>query len=142
MVKRKSDVAENSPSAKKGTKTAKKPKIVDESEEEAESSGSEEVEQPKPKSSSKGKVKNASKSTNNDPKILMSSEGEKYVDLGKKKRTTVRSFKGKTFIDIREFYGDDGNEKPGKKGISLSPEQWEALKDSMSTIDDLVSQQG
>jgi hypothetical protein len=43
----------------------------------------------------------------------MSSEGDKYVDLGKKKRATVRSFKGKAFIDIREFYGDDGNEKPG-----------------------------
>lgn len=33
-----------------------------------------------------------------------SSEGDKYVDLGKKKRATVRSFKGNTFVDIREFY--------------------------------------
>lgn len=28
-----------------------------------------------------------------------------------------------TQIDIREFYGDEGDEKPGKKGIALSPEQ-------------------
>lgn len=30
---------------------------------------------------------------------------------------------GSTFIDIREFYGQEGDEKPGKKGITLSPEQ-------------------
>ncbi|THV05020.1 transcriptional coactivator p15, partial [Dendrothele bispora CBS 962.96] len=71
-------------------------------------------------------------------KVLKSSDGEKYIDLGKKKRATVRSFKGNMLVDIREFYGDDGNEKPGKKGISLTMEQWETLKDSMSTIDDLL----
>ena len=70
----------------------------------------------------------------------MNSEGERYLDLGKKKRVTVRSFKGKpplshdgvliahlvkgmTLVDIREYYGTDGDEKPGKKGISLTVEQ-------------------
>ncbi|KNZ77749.1 RNA polymerase II transcriptional coactivator SUB1, partial [Termitomyces sp. J132] len=51
------------------------------------------------------------------------SDGDKYVDLGKKKRATVRSFKGTPLIDIREFYGNDDDEKPGKKGISLTLEQ-------------------
>ena len=67
-------------------------------------------------------------------------DGERYLDLGKKKRVTVRSFKGGLFVirlvlytinslpgaalvDIREFYGQEGDEKPGKKGIALSPEQ-------------------
>lgn len=62
------------------------------------------------------------------------------MELGKKKRVTVRSFKGTqrthatnnrgsyshpgiALIDIREFYGQEGDEKPGKKGIALSPEQ-------------------
>lgn len=31
-------------------------------------------------------------------KLQKNSEGDKYVDLGKKKRVTVRSFKGKTSL--------------------------------------------
>lgn len=73
--------------------------------------------------------------------LLKNSEGDMYVDLGKKKRVTVRSFKGKphllisrrvnyslsgkgsTLVDIREYYVSEGDEKPGKKGISLNVEQ-------------------
>ncbi|KAF8844356.1 PC4-domain-containing protein, partial [Paxillus ammoniavirescens] len=77
-----------------------------------------------------------------DVKVLKNAEGEKYVDLGKKKRAAVRSFKGQVFVDIREFYGPDGDEKPGKKGISLTFEQWGALKRSVSIIDSLLAEQG
>ncbi|KAJ3855491.1 transcriptional Coactivator p15-domain-containing protein, partial [Lentinula lateritia] len=67
-------------------------------------------------------------------------EGDKYIDLGKKKRATVRSFKGSTFVDIREFYGDtEESMKPGKKGISLAPDQWEVLRSSASAIDELFA---
>jgi hypothetical protein len=67
---------------------------------------------------------------------------------------------GNTLLDIREFYGADGDEKPGKKGISLSIEQasllvhiypqadtdssdykqWQALKHSTTTIDALFAE--
>ncbi|KDQ21743.1 hypothetical protein BOTBODRAFT_26169 [Botryobasidium botryosum FD-172 SS1] len=69
-------------------------------------------------------------------------EGEKYVMLGPKRRVTVREFKGKPLVDIREFYVDKGTgeEKPGNKGIALSIEQWELLKSSVAPlIDDLLS---
>jgi hypothetical protein len=74
-------------------------------------------------------------------KVLTANSGEKYIDLGKKKRATVREFKGTALLDIREFYGTDGEEKPGKKGISLTLEQWRALSESASEIDQLFSAQ-
>ncbi|KIL00691.1 hypothetical protein PAXRUDRAFT_29602 [Paxillus rubicundulus Ve08.2h10] len=77
-----------------------------------------------------------------DIEVLKTAEGDKYVDLGRKRRATVRSFKGQVFVDIREFYGADGDEKPGKKGISLTFEQFGALKRSVSTIDSLFAEQG
>ena len=42
----------------------------------------------------------------------------------------MREFKGKTYIDIREYYVDKNTmeTKPGKKGISLTCEQYQTLK--------------
>ncbi|KAL5528468.1 hypothetical protein ACEPAF_7604 [Sanghuangporus sanghuang] len=71
-------------------------------------------------------------------KVFTNADGEKFVDLGKKRRVTVRSFKGSVLVDIREFYGKDDDLQPGKKGISLSPEQWAELKANADTIDGLV----
>jgi hypothetical protein len=81
------------------------------------------------------------------------------VDLGKKKRATVRSFKKVALLDIREYYGADGEEKPGKKGISLNldqvstssittyhvephelPAQWKVLKEGSDAIDKLFAE--
>ncbi|KDQ53503.1 hypothetical protein JAAARDRAFT_96238, partial [Jaapia argillacea MUCL 33604] len=72
--------------------------------------------------------------------VLTTNDGDQYVDLGKKKRATVRSFKGNTFVDIREFFGEEGDQKPGKKGISLSYDQWQNLKKSAGAIDRLFGE--
>jgi len=71
-------------------------------------------------------------------KLRHNDAGESYVDLGKKRRVTVRDFKGSTLIDIREFYGSEGDEKPGKKGISLSVEQWKSLVEASEAINSLL----
>ncbi|TPX49972.1 hypothetical protein SeMB42_g00569 [Synchytrium endobioticum] len=62
------------------------------------------------------------------------------VDLDKTKKATVRTFKGKILIDIREYYTDKETEeeKPGKKGIALSVECWNKLKELMVQIDDAI----
>ncbi|XP_068231809.1 RNA polymerase II transcriptional coactivator [Palaemon carinicauda] len=64
--------------------------------------------------------------------------GETYFDIDGLKRVTVREFKGRVYVDIREFYEKDGKVLPGKKGISLSTSQWGKVKSLMDSIDGAV----
>lgn len=61
-------------------------------------------------------------------------------ELSKNRRVTVRSFKGKTYVDIREFFQKDDGWAPGKKGISLTPEQWEKLLENVDAIKDAIKE--
>jgi hypothetical protein len=59
---------------------------------------------------------------------------ENTWELGGAKRATILEFKGKRFIDIREYYEKNGEMLPGKKGICLNFQQFEALLDHSSEI--------
>ncbi|XP_051551939.1 activated RNA polymerase II transcriptional coactivator p15-like [Myxocyprinus asiaticus] len=64
---------------------------------------------------------------------------DNMFQIGKLRYVSLRDFKGKVLIDIREYWMDQAGEiKPGKKGISLNPEQWNQLKEQMSDIDDAI----
>ncbi|XP_047474300.1 RNA polymerase II transcriptional coactivator KIWI-like [Penaeus chinensis] len=76
------------------------------------------------------------KSSSGDHKT--NEQGEPFLSIDKNRRVTIREFKGKTYIDIREFYEKDGKLLPGKKGISLSVSQYNNLKSAMTTIDKLL----
>ncbi|XP_044520369.1 activated RNA polymerase II transcriptional coactivator p15 [Gracilinanus agilis] len=68
-----------------------------------------------------------------------SSRDDHMFQIGKMRYVSVRDFKGKVLIDIREYWMDqEGEMKPGRKGISLNPEQWSQLKEQISDIDDAV----
>ncbi|CAL1533781.1 unnamed protein product [Lymnaea stagnalis] len=67
------------------------------------------------------------------------SNGESMFQIGKMRYATVSEFRGKAMVSIREYYEKDGDLRPGKKGISLSVEQWDALKDKVSEIDECLS---
>lgn len=41
--------------------------------------------------------------------------GDRYWEISKMRRVTVSSFRGKTMVNIREYYEKDGRELPGKK---------------------------
>ncbi|XP_031845080.1 single stranded-binding protein c31A isoform X2 [Nomia melanderi] len=60
-------------------------------------------------------------------------------DLGNNRQISVRDFKGKLYVDIREMYYDkDANLKPGKKGICLNMAQWRKLLSVMEDVDKAV----
>ncbi|XP_064390857.1 activated RNA polymerase II transcriptional coactivator p15-like [Halichondria panicea] len=63
---------------------------------------------------------------------------EDMIPLSAKRFVSVSNFKGKMLVNIREYYEDkeSGETRPGRKGISLSVDQWEALKKAVSTIDE------
>eukprot|EP01135_Chromosphaera_perkinsii_P001798 Nk52_evm67s210 gene=Nk52_evmTU67s210 len=100
-----------------------KRELREEEEEEEEEEGEEEV-----------KAKRSSK------KLKRTEEGFVF-DLSRTRRITVREFRGKTLVDIREFYTDNSGElRPGKKGISLPLEQWKELKKLSTDIDAAVKE--
>eukprot|EP01122_Echinamoeba_exundans_P012792 TRINITY_DN5448_c0_g1_i3.p2 TRINITY_DN5448_c0_g1~~TRINITY_DN5448_c0_g1_i3.p2 ORF type:complete len:132 (-),score=53.98 TRINITY_DN5448_c0_g1_i3:1093-1488(-) len=59
--------------------------------------------------------------------------------LGPKRKVTISDFKGKTLINIREYWTDaSGEEKPGKKGISLTVDQWKNLAAAVEEINEAI----
>jgi hypothetical protein len=77
------------------------------------------------------------KSPENEKKTLKNADGDNYWNLGGMKRVTARKWKNMKLLDLREFYKDKetGDDKPGKKGISLTSEQWKTLKELSNDID-------
>ncbi|POY70446.1 hypothetical protein BMF94_6514 [Rhodotorula taiwanensis] len=74
------------------------------------------------------------------PEVQTDGAGDTYVELAKNRRATVRDFKGKTYVDIRETYEKDGETLPGKKGIMLNIEQWDRLKKAIGVLDEAVDE--
>ena len=56
--------------------------------------------------SKKVKVNSASKTDSN---------GDRYWEISKMRRVTISSFRGKTQVNVREYYEKDGQDLPGKK---------------------------
>jgi len=70
-----------------------------------------------------------------------SQDEETKYEIGRMRYAAVSEFKGKKMVSIREYYQNDaGEERPGKKGISLSVEQWEKLKSHIKEIDSELQQ--
>jgi len=78
--------------------------------------------------------------TSSAKKLASHDHHDEKISLGKMKFVSVREFKGKILIDIREFYEKNGELNPGKKGISLQAEQWQKLKQYIDDIDEKIQQ--
>lgn len=71
-------------------------------------------------------------------KDIIKTDNEIALILTDYKRFTISKFKGKVMINIREYYLDNGVKKPGKKGITLTKENWEKIKQNISIIDEAI----
>ncbi|KAI7216856.1 hypothetical protein KC333_g4576 [Hortaea werneckii] len=65
-------------------------------------------------------------------------DGNEFWEISGKRRVQVSTFKGSTFVGIREFYEKDGKMLPGKKGISLSVDQYNAVVEIMPQIEQVL----
>ncbi|CAD6236648.1 GSCOCG00008218001-RA-CDS [Cotesia congregata] len=103
-------------------------------------------EEEKPKKKPKREEKKSKKEEKEDKPAKKASSSkvddeEPTWSIGNKRQVTVRTFKGKLYIDIREMYLDanSGDLKPGRKGISLTPENYNKLKDILEEVDEAVA---
>ncbi|XP_015118051.1 activated RNA polymerase II transcriptional coactivator p15 [Diachasma alloeum] len=116
------------------------PKNKDYSSSDASSHSSSEDEKPKKKqrtekSKDKEETAESSKKTKGSSKA---NEEEPHWELGNNKRVTVRHFKGKLYVDIREYYEKEGEMKPTKKGVSMGLPQFTELMTIINEVEDVV----
>ena len=65
------------------------------------------------------------------------------IKLSNNRYLTVTEFKNKVRVDVREYYiNSDGERKPGKKGISLSLEEWQKIADNLDKIENAIKKAG
>ena len=136
IVQSDSESSEDKPLAKKPKKPSSKDK-----KKERKARRDDDSDSPPPKSKTKAKDKKHKRADDSPPpastkkdkkpvrkvgearratgEALTDDAGNRYIDLGANKRVVVSDFKGKTLIQIREYYNDDGQWKPGKKVRSL-----------------------
>lgn len=112
----KREEAKNSKTTKPASKTVQKP-----------------ISKSKPKAEEPEEDEEAEAENKSDSNDENSNDGM-YM-LAKMRFASVSEFRGKAFVNIREYYEKDGKQLPGKKGISLSTDQWENLKKNIAKID-------
>ncbi|KAK4191172.1 putative RNA polymerase II transcriptional coactivator [Podospora australis] len=70
-------------------------------------------------------------------------EGNAYWELGNNRRIGASKFKNVTLVNIREYYTtSDGEARPGKKGISLSLDQYKAFLKVIPQLNEELRSQG
>lgn len=70
------------------------------------------------------------------------SNGDQYWEISKARRVTLSDFRGKKMIGIREYYEKDGQMLPGKKGISMTVEQYGVFVTLLPVIEEQLRKSG
>ncbi|KAK7969460.1 RNA polymerase 2 transcriptional [Apiospora saccharicola] len=117
-----------------GYKTAKRSRRDDDSDSEAEVA--------KPTKTTK-KVKTGKNANEAEGGVDKDAEGNSFWPLTATRRVVISEFKGKPMVSVREYYTDAAGEmKPGKKGISLTLDQWNNLMKASGEVNAELSAKG
>lgn len=63
---------------------------------------------------------------------------ESKIEIGSKRFVEVTMFKGHVYVNIREFYKDEGKLMPSRKGIALKVEEWRNFVELQGKIEDRI----
>lgn len=62
-------------------------------------------------------------------------EEETRIDLGDNRFVSVSTYRGRSYVDMREFFFlENGELRPTKKGIALKPAEWKQLISSADRV--------
>ena len=75
-------------------------------------------------------------------KTQKDSNGDAFWEISKARRVTISDFKDKKMVSVREYYEKDGEWLPGKKGISMTLEQFSALVELLPCIEGELRRSG
>eukprot|EP01083_Nonionella_stella_P210979 763324_1 len=78
------------------------------------------------------------------PSLNVNDNEETYFNISPKRRVTIKEWEGNVLLDIREYYTKSEKELPGKKGISLTIQQYKLMRDLIidGTVDDMIRDLG
>ncbi|KAL1875942.1 hypothetical protein VTK73DRAFT_9726 [Phialemonium thermophilum] len=88
------------------------------------------------------KIKAASSERGDRAKKQRDAENNPYWELSSKRRVTVSKYNKMLLVNIREHYEINGELKPGKKGISLSVDQYKAFLKAIPEINAEIRKEG
>ena len=66
-------------------------------------------------------------------------KNEPFYELTSKKRVSVSEYRNQKYVGVREYYEKDGKMLPGRKGVNLNKEQFEALVAAAPLIDQALN---
>ncbi|KAL9627080.1 MAG: hypothetical protein Q9164_007711 [Protoblastenia rupestris] len=69
-------------------------------------------------------------------------DGNAFWEISNTRRIGISEYKGKVMVDIREYYEKEGEMLPGKKGISLTLEQYNTVMSVLPEVESALAAKG
>jgi len=90
----------------------------------------------------KPKVSSSKLAARTNKDNMIDDDGNPYWELSGKRRITVSEYNKKTMVSVREYYEKDGKLMPGKKGISMTLEQYATFVQALPQIEEVLKGKG